>query len=122
MKTLTSVFKAHFGRPFRFCEGVMKIYSSHFHPNGLFINCEAQEGFWVLLSISIGWGRFTMIRPDQEFSATGGIFQLTELRPPAAEQPESVVEGSNVLWRLPEALEVLKSFQPSSRQEDWQLE
>lgn len=91
----------HFWRP-------MKIYSNHFHPKGFFMGCEAQEDFWVLLSDAVGWGRFSMIRPDDEFSATGGIFQLTELLPAGAEPPESVVEGSNVLWRLPEALEVLK--------------
>jgi hypothetical protein len=34
---------------------------------------------------------------------------LTELRPADAEPPESVIEASNVLWRLPEAHEVLKS-------------
>lgn len=96
----------------------MKIYACHFHPNGFFISGEAQESFWVLLSHAVGWGRFTMIRPDDEFSATGGLFQLTELRPADSEQPESVIEGSNVLWRLPEALEVLKSFQHSSLQED----
>lgn len=101
----------------RFCEGVMKIYACHFHPNGFFISCEAQDDFWVLLSNIVGWGRFTMIRPDQEFTATGGLFQLTELRPADSERPESVVEGSNVLWRLQEALEVLKSVQTSSLQE-----
>lgn len=81
------------------------------------MSCEAQEDCWVLLSNAVGWGRFSMIRPDDEFSTTGGIFQLTELRPADAEPPESVVEGSNVLWRLPEALEVLKSTQILSQVE-----
>ncbi|EIE4157630.1 hypothetical protein LDB70_000362 [Salmonella enterica] len=96
----------------------MKVYACHFHPKGFFIVCDKQTEFWVSLSPVVGWGRFSKICSDTEFTPTGGIFQLTELRPVDAEPPESVVEGSNVLWRLPEALEVLKSARIFSHQED----
>jgi len=45
------------------------------------MSCEAQDDFWVLLSDAVGWGRFTMIRPDDEFSAAGWLFQLAEVLP-----------------------------------------
>ncbi|WP_227667595.1 hypothetical protein [Klebsiella quasipneumoniae] len=95
----------------------MKICACHFHPKGFFLTCDHQADFWVLLSPLVGWGRFSMIRPDEEFTKSGGIFQLTELRPADAEPPESVIEASNVLWRLPEAHEVLKSVPSAALQE-----
>lgn len=87
----------------------MKVYACHFHPKGFFVVCDQQEDFWIKLSPVAGWGRFSMIRPDTEFTSTGGIFQLTELRLVDLEPPESVVEASNVLWHLQEAREVLTS-------------
>ncbi|HFF8810586.1 TPA: hypothetical protein ACGE8T_004224 [Klebsiella pneumoniae] len=63
-----------------------------------------------------------MIRTDDEFSATGGLFQLVEVLPVGSQPPSSVVEGANVLWRMPEALEVLKSARIFSPQEDLQPE
>lgn len=87
----------------------MVINTAVFHPNGFFLSAPTQEDFWVLLSDVVGWGRFTMIRPDDEFSATGGLFQLVEVLPIGSQPPLSVVEGANVLWRLPEAREVSQS-------------
>lgn len=100
----------------------MVINTAVFHPNGFFLCALTQEGFWVLLSDVVGWGRFTMIRPDDKHSATGGLFQLVEVLPVDSERPSSVVEGSNVLWRLPEALEALKSVRIFSPLEYWQHE
>lgn len=100
----------------------MVINAAVFHPNGFFLTAPTQEDFWVLLSDVVGWGRFTMIRPDNEFIATGGLFQLVEVLPVGSQPPSSVVEGSNVLWRLPEALEVLKSARIFSPQEGLQPE
>lgn len=104
-------------RGFAFLGEAMKICACHFHPKGFFLTCDHQADFWVLLSPLVGWGRFSMIRPDEEFTKSGGIFQLTELRPADAEPPESVIEASNVLWRLPEAHEVLKSAPSAALQE-----
>lgn len=100
----------------------MKIYACHFHPNGFFISTEAQHDFWFFLGPLIGWGRFSMSRPDKEFTPGGGIFQLSEVLPANSEPPSSVIEGSNVLWHLTEALEVLKSARIFSHQEDLQHE
>lgn len=97
-------------RVLSFQEGVVKIFACHFHLKGFFVVCDQQDDFWVKLSPVAGWGRFSMIRPDTEFTSTGGIFQLTELRPADAEPPVSVVEASNILWRLQEACDVLKNF------------
>ncbi len=72
----------------------MVINAAVFHPNGFFLSAPNQEDFWVLLSDAVGWGRFTMIRPDDESSATGGLFQLVEVLPVGSQHPSSVVEGS----------------------------
>ena len=61
----------------------------------------------MFLSKTLGWGKFELIRPSDEFSPTGGLFELVEVRSADSEPPESVTVGSNVLWRLPEALGVL---------------
>ncbi len=106
----------------RFWGKYMKIYACHFHPNGFFISTEAQHDFWFFLGPLIGWGRFSMIRPDKEFTPGGGIFQLSEVLPANSEPPSSVIEESNVLWHLSEALEVLKSARIFSHQEDLQHE
>lgn len=67
----------------------------------------------MTLSKKLGWGKFDLIRPSDEFSPSGGLFELVELRSVNLKPPELKTVGSNVLWRLPEALEVLKST-PSS--------
>lgn len=97
----------------------MKIFTAVMHKNSFFIHADTQEDFWVLLSKSLGWGRYHLIRPSDEFSHSGGIFELAELRSADSLPPERVVAGSNVLWRLPEALEVLKRHAPSQVPEDW---
>lgn len=97
----------------------MKIFSACFHPNGFFIDADTQEDFWVLLSTSLGWGKFTLVRVSTEFSLTGGLFELTELRPELPLEPSLLVHSSNVLWRLPEALEVLKRYSTSQVQVGW---
>ena|SRR5476651_441204 len=91
----------------------MKVFTACLHKNSFFVHVDAREDFWVLLSKTLGWGRFHLIRPSNEFSHDGGLFELVELRSADSERPEKVAVGSNVLWRLPEALEVLKST-PSS--------
>lgn len=85
----------------------MVINTAVFHPNGFFLCAPIQEDFWVLLSNVVGWGRFTLIRPDEKFSPGGGIFQLAEVRPADSESPSSAVQASNVLWHLRQAREVL---------------
>lgn len=95
---------------------IVKIYACSFHPNGFFISCEARGDFWYFLSPLIGWGRFSMLCIETEFSPTGGLFQLVEVLPADSTPPESVTEGSNVLWRLPEAREALKLTPPSDLQ------
>lgn len=69
------------------------------------------NSFWVLLSGSVGWGLFVKIREKTNHQA---LFELSEVLPAGSKPPESVVEGANVLWSLPEALEVLQSV-PSSQ-------
>jgi hypothetical protein len=52
----------------------MKICACHFHPKGFFLTCDHQADFWVLLSPLVGWGRFSMIRPDEEFTKSEEFF------------------------------------------------
>lgn len=91
----------------------MIVYAADFHPNGFFINAPKQGDFWVHLGPLVGWGKFSMLYETNEFTKPSALFQLVEVLPAGSEPPESVVGGSNVLWRLTEALEVLKSV-PSS--------
>lgn len=86
-------------------EMIMVIFTALIHPNGFFINADQQGDFWVLFSKSVGWGRFTMIRPSHEFTADGGLFELCEMRPADATCPYPVVQASDVLWRRREAIE-----------------
>lgn len=92
---------------------MMKIFTAVMHKNSFYIHADTRNPFWVTLSKKLGWGKFELIRPSDEFSPSGGLFELVELRSADSEPPELVAVGSNVLWRLPEALEVLKSV-PSS--------
>ena len=90
----------------------MKVLSAFFHHNGFFINAEREEDFWVLLSKSLGWGKFVRVR-DGDPSLTQGratLFELSETRPASEPAPHPIVSGSNVLWHLQEACEVLKSI------------
>lgn len=91
----------------------MIIFTAVMHKNSFYIHADTRKEFWVVLSKKLGWGKFELIRPSDEFSPTGGLFELVEVRSADSEPPESVTVGSNVLWRLPEALGVLKSI-PSS--------
>lgn len=89
----------------------MIIHSAYIHPNGFFVCANRESDFWLLLSRSLGWGRFT--------KATSGTFQpntfeLVEVRSAELEPPSPLIHSSNVLWHLPEALEVLLSV-PSSQ-------
>lgn len=88
----------------------MVIFTALIHPNGFFINTDQQEDFWVLFSKDVGWGRFTMIRPSQEFTADGGLFVLREMRPADEPSPYPVVQASDVLWRRREAIEAEQSI------------
>lgn len=94
----------------------MKIFTAVMHKNSFYIHADTRQPFWITLSKKLGWGKFELIRPSEEFSTTGGLFELVEVRGADSEPPETVVEGSNVLWRLPEALEVLKSVPSSALQ------
>lgn len=96
----------------------MKIFAAHFHPNGFFLSAVAGADFWFYLGDGAGWGRFTMIRPDKEFVSDGALFGICEVLPARSEPPLSVVEGSNVLWRLPEAIAVSQGPLVSLLQED----
>lgn len=91
----------------------VKIFTAVIHKNSFYIHADTREDFWVRLSARLGWGKFALIRTSDEYSSTGGLFELVEVRSADSEPPELVIAGSNVLWRLPEALEVLKSI-PSS--------
>lgn len=86
----------------------MKIFAAVMHKNSFYLHADTQQAFWAKLSSRLGWGKFELIRPADEFSPTGGLFELVEVRAADSEPPELVTVGSNVLWRLPEALEVLK--------------
>ncbi len=98
----------------------MKINSCFFHEKVFFVACDRQDDFFLSFGPDIGVGRFSFIRPAREHGVTAGLFQLTEVLPECSLPPESVIAGSNVLWRLTEALEVLKSVPSSDLQEYWQ--
>ena len=94
----------------------INIFTAVMHKNSFYIHADTRHAFWITLSNTLGWGKFELIRPSDEFSPNGGLFELVELRSVDSEPPESVAVGSNVLWRLPEALEVLKSIHSSDLQ------
>ena len=96
----------------------LRIFTAVVHKNSFYIHADTRQAFWVKLSKKLGWGKFELIRPSEEFSSTGGLFELVEVRGADFEPPERVTVGSNVLWRLPEALEVLKSVRSADLQED----
>ncbi|MEJ5176973.1 hypothetical protein WH277_17390 [Erwinia sp. MYb416] len=74
----------------------------------------------IKLSEVLGWGRFSMVGVTDEFTPGGGIFELSEVQKGPPPQPSLIVHSSNVLWRLPEALEALKRYSPDQVPEDWQ--
>ncbi len=82
------------------------IYSAYFHKNGFFIHTDEQEDFWVLLSKEIGYGRFTKLRDDDEFSKTGALMKLVEMRQDLEPGQGRLALSSNVLFRLREGFEV----------------
>lgn len=88
----------------------MKVYTAFVHPKGLFIHAEwPSDFFWVRLSKSLGWGKFSIVNRSDSYSPTGGIFELSEVQPADSLPPSPIVRSSNVLWCLPEAREVLLS-------------
>lgn len=87
----------------------MKIFSCYFHHNGFFIQADSDEDFWVLLSKTVGWGQFCKIRDSDAVTGSASLFELRETRPASGPAPYPIVSGSNVLWHLQEACEVLKS-------------
>lgn len=91
----------------------MKIYSAYFHHNGFFIQAEHSQDFWILLSRQIGWGRFSKVKEQNALTGFGSLFELRETRSAGEPVPHPVISGSNVLWHLQEACEVLKSNSPS---------
>lgn len=97
----------------------MIIYSVVFHLNGFFIHAKPGPDFWMLLSKRLGWGRFTMIAESFEINRQTGTFELAEVLPVGSAPPSPLVPSSNVLWRLTEAVEVLKQYQPSLVPVDW---
>ncbi|ELN5804128.1 hypothetical protein RZ468_004937, partial [Escherichia coli] len=58
----------------------MIIFTAVMHKNSFYIHADTREGFWVVLSEKLGWGKFELIRPSDEFSPTGGLFELVEVR------------------------------------------
>lgn len=88
----------------------MVIFTALFHPNGFFVSTDQRQDFWVFFSDKVGWGRFSFIRPNDEFIDGGGLFELCEMRPANAPTPYPVVATSNVLWRRQEAIEAEKAI------------
>ncbi|MFN1150043.1 hypothetical protein [Serratia liquefaciens] len=89
----------------------MKMNTAFFHKKGFYVTAPNADSFWVLLSRTVGWGLFVKVREETNHQA---LFELSEVLPADSKPPGSVVEGSNVLWSLQEALEVLQSV-PSSQ-------
>lgn len=87
----------------------MKIFSAYFHHNGFIVQAEQKEDFWILLSRSLGWGKFCKIDDMDAITGCASRFELREIRPANEPAPYPVISGSNVLWHLLEACEVLKS-------------
>lgn len=94
----------------------MEVFSMVSVPKGIFINARAGEDFWIMLGKNVGWGRFSMIRPDTGFVSDGGIFGLAEVRPLDAEPPESAIVRLNVLWRAQEGYVTFLENQTSALQ------
>lgn len=82
-----------------------RIHSMVFHPNGVFVQANVMFDFWFFLGKHIGWGRFTMIRPCEEFSPGGAEFELAEILPADAKHPDPKISDTGVLWSRREALE-----------------
>lgn len=96
----------------------MIIFCAYAHPNGFFISANQQEDFWMLLSKRVGWGRYSLVRPESEFTENGGLFELCEIRPAGGQAPDQVIESSTVLWHRQEAIEAEKSI--CSYLQSWQ--
>ncbi|HDL6968172.1 TPA: hypothetical protein PXM11_003617 [Yersinia enterocolitica] len=90
----------------------MKINSAFFKENSFYIQADAADPFWVLLSKKLGWGKFTIV---EGCDPSTGLFELTELRAADSEPPESVAVASNVLWHPQVALSVALSYYSSSQ-------
>ena len=97
----------------------MIINSSVFHQNGFFVHAAPGPDFWMFLSRHVGWGRFTMFDGVREPRRKVVVFELAEILPVSSAPPENVIDGSNVMWRLTEAVEVIKDFRPDLVPEGW---
>ncbi|MND65129.1 hypothetical protein D3C81_565080 [compost metagenome] len=89
----------------------MIIYALSYTYNGIYIHASQQEPFWMFINSIIGWGKFDMLRPSDEFTANGGLFQLTEVRPADQPAPHPLVSDGGVLWRRQEAIEAERAIQ-----------
>lgn len=85
----------------------MKIFCAHFHPNGFFVSADQQDDFWVFLSKQVGWGKFTLVRPEDEFTPSGGLYVLSEIRPASSVAPKQLVGSSVILWSRKKVILIL---------------
>lgn len=74
----------------------INIFTAVMHKNRFNIHADTPQAFCITLSKRLGWGKFDLIHPSVEFSPSGGLFELVELRSVDSEPPESVVVVSNV--------------------------
>ncbi|WP_334468959.1 hypothetical protein [Arsenophonus sp. PmNCSU2021_1] len=56
----------------------MKIFSAYFHHNGFIVQAEQNEDFWVLLSRSLGWGKFCKIDDMEALTGRASRFECVK--------------------------------------------
>lgn len=98
----------------------LKVASAVILKQGIFLGLyEYREDFWLKLSESIGWGRFSCVQADKErikdkylrasMEKDGGIrYELVETRSPDQPEPSPLFMEADVLFRVEEAYDYIQ--------------
>ncbi|MEY1032547.1 hypothetical protein [Providencia stuartii] len=78
--------------------------------SGLFISTDSQKEFLIYFGKKMGYGRFSLVRPETDFTPNGGLFELAEIHQEREKFPHLEVLELGVLWTLPEALRAHESI------------
>jgi hypothetical protein len=89
------------------------------HQTGLHLSVEGRsEDFWICLGELVGWGRFSLYSNREEM-AVPWVWELVEILPPDAPEPENVVTFNRVLFTVKEAIELHEKYQARRSEETY---
>ncbi|HGN1707984.1 TPA: hypothetical protein ACKRTE_003908 [Providencia rettgeri] len=88
----------------------MKVFALVNIHSGLFISTDSQKEFLIYFGKKMGYGRFSLVRPETDFTPNGGLFELAEIHQEPEKFPHLEVLELGVLWTLPEALRAHESI------------